>query len=69
MLDKTTNEMSDKIGIAGELIPFMWHRNVWWMMPIFYVRNAIRGPYRVSGNRGDYGLARRRCNPLGLSLL
>ena len=40
-LDKTTNEMSDKIGIVGELISFMWHHKVWWMMPIFSVRNAL----------------------------
>lgn len=30
-------EMGDKIGIAGELLSYMWHRKMWWMMPIVVV--------------------------------
>ena len=30
-------EMGDKIGIAGELISYMWRRKMWWMIPIVIV--------------------------------
>ena len=30
-------EMVDKIGIAGELISYMWRRKMWWMIPIVSV--------------------------------
>ena len=31
------NEMDDKFGIAVELMSFMWHRKMRWMIPIVMV--------------------------------
>ncbi len=30
-------DISDKFGIAGELIAFLWHRKMWWMIPMVAV--------------------------------
>ena len=30
-------EIGDKFGIARELIAFLWHRKMWWMIPIVMV--------------------------------
>ena len=30
-------EIGDKFGIAGELIAFLWHRKMWWMIPMVMV--------------------------------
>ena len=27
-------EMGNKLGIAGELLAFLWHQKMWWMIPI-----------------------------------
>ena len=27
-------EIGDKFVIAGELLSFMWHRKMWWMIPL-----------------------------------
>ena len=27
-------EMGQKIGIAGELLAFLWQRKLWWMIPM-----------------------------------
>jgi len=29
--------MSSKIGIAGELLAFLWQQKMWWMIPIVSV--------------------------------
>ena len=30
-------EIGGKIGIAGELLAFLWHRKMWWMIPMVAV--------------------------------
>ena len=30
-------EMGDRFGIAGELIAFLWHQKMWWMIPMVAV--------------------------------
>ena len=30
-------EMGDKFGIAGELLAFLWHRKMWWLIPMVAV--------------------------------
>ena len=30
-------EMGGRLGIAGELLSFLWHRKLWWLMPIVIV--------------------------------
>ena len=30
-------DLADKLGIAGELIAFFWHRKMWWMLPMVAV--------------------------------
>lgn len=30
-------EMGDKVGIAGEMMVFLWRRKMWWMFPIITV--------------------------------
>ena len=31
------HEIGGKFGIAGELISFLWHRKMWWMIPFVAV--------------------------------
>ena len=30
-------ETSEKFGIAGELLGFLWHRKLWWMFPLVII--------------------------------
>ncbi len=30
-------EIADKFGIAGELMSFLWHQKMWWMIPLVAV--------------------------------
>ena len=30
-------EIGEKFGIAGELISFLWHQKMWWMIPVVSV--------------------------------
>ena len=30
-------DLGDKLGIAGELLAFMWHAKMWWAIPIVTV--------------------------------
>ena len=34
---KAVREFRDKLGIAGELMAFLWHRKMWWMIPMVAV--------------------------------
>ncbi len=34
---KGLREVSDKLGIAGELVAFFWQRKMWWMIPMVVV--------------------------------
>ena len=34
---KALREFGDKIGIAGELLGFFWHRKMWWIIPMMAV--------------------------------
>jgi len=27
-------EMGNRMAVAGELLAFLWHRKLWWMMPL-----------------------------------
>ncbi len=29
--------MTEKLGIAGELLAFMWRRKMWWLIPLVAV--------------------------------
>ena len=30
-------ETRDKLGIASELLSFLWHRKLWWMIPLVVI--------------------------------
>ena len=30
-------ELGNRLGVAGELITFLWRRKMWWMFPIVFV--------------------------------
>ncbi len=30
-------DIREKLGIAGELFAFLWHRKMWWMIPMVAV--------------------------------
>ena len=30
-------ELTDKLGIAGELLAFLWMRKMWWLIPLVVV--------------------------------
>lgn len=34
---KIVSEMTARFGIARELLGFLWHRKMWWAMPIVVV--------------------------------
>jgi hypothetical protein len=34
---KVLREIGEKFVIAGELLSFMWHRKMWWMIPLVVV--------------------------------
>ena len=31
------SELVTRFGIAGELLAFMWHQKLWWMLPLILV--------------------------------
>ena len=31
------HDIAARLGIAGELLGFMWRRKMWWMMPVVIV--------------------------------
>ena len=33
--------MADRLGVAGELLIFLWERKLWWMIPMVVVLLAI----------------------------
>ncbi len=34
---RVIKEIGGKFGIAGELLAFMWHQKLWWLMPMVVV--------------------------------
>ena len=30
-------DMGARIGIAGELLAYLWHRKMWWSIPLVFV--------------------------------
>lgn len=34
---KTTEGLKNRLGIAGELLGFLWARKMWWMIPMVLV--------------------------------
>jgi hypothetical protein len=33
----TLRDLGQRIGIAGELLAFLWHRRLWWLVPLVSV--------------------------------
>jgi hypothetical protein len=33
--------MGDRLGVAGELLAFLWERKLWWMIPMVVVLLAF----------------------------
>jgi len=47
-------DMSNKFGIAAELMGFLWRAKMWWMMPIVFVLLLI-GLLTVLGSASGVG--------------
>jgi len=47
-------DMSNKLGIAAELMGFLWRAKMWWMMPIVFVLLLI-GLLTVLGSASGVG--------------
>ena len=47
-------DMSNKFGIAAELMGFLWRAKMWWMMPIVFVLLLI-GLLTVLGSAAGVG--------------
>ena len=48
------NEISGKFLIAGELLSYLWHRKLWWMLPMVLVL-VIFGILIVVGTTSGVG--------------
>jgi hypothetical protein len=40
---KLTEGLKSRLGIAGELIGFLWERKLWWLIPMVVVLLAFGG--------------------------
>ncbi len=49
---KIVRETSAKLGIAGELIVFLWKRKLWWLIPMVAVLLAFGIVIVVGGSTG-----------------
>ena len=47
-------DFTGKLGIAGELLAFIWHRKLWWMFPLVFVLLAF-GLLIVVGSTSGVG--------------
>jgi len=45
-------ELGDRIGIAGELIAFLWNRKMWWLIPMVSVMLAFGIVIAVGSSTG-----------------
>ena len=49
---KIVRETTAKLGIAGELIVFLWKRKLWWLIPMVAVLLAFGIVIVVGGSTG-----------------
>jgi Family of unknown function (DUF5989) len=40
---KLTEGLTTRLGIAGELLSFLWERKLWWLIPMVLVLLAFGG--------------------------
>jgi hypothetical protein len=40
---KFLEQLQSRLGIAGELLTFLWHRKLWWMIPMVFVLLVFGG--------------------------
>jgi hypothetical protein len=40
---KFTEGMRQRVGIAGELMGFLWQRKLWWLIPMVFVLLVFGG--------------------------
>ncbi len=40
---KFTEDLGARLGIAGELLSFLWERKLWWLIPMVLVLLAFGG--------------------------
>ena len=40
---KFTEGMRERLGIAGELMGFLWQRKLWWLIPMVFVLLVFGG--------------------------
>ncbi len=40
---KFTEDLTNRLGIAGELLGFLWERKLWWLIPMVLVLLAFGG--------------------------
>jgi len=40
---KFTEGLTSRLGIAGELLSFLWERKLWWLIPMVLVLLAFGG--------------------------
>ncbi len=40
---KFTDGFLQRFGIAGELMGFLWHRKLWWLIPMVFVLLVFGG--------------------------
>jgi len=36
-------KLSSRLGVAGELLTFLWQRKLWWMIPMVFVLLVFAG--------------------------
>ena len=47
-------EIGEKLGIAGELIAFLWYRKMWWLIPVVAIM-LLFGVLVVAGSSTGVG--------------
>jgi hypothetical protein len=46
---KTTENLKQRAGIAGELMSFLWQRKMWWLIPMVLVLLVFGGLMVTAG--------------------
>ena len=49
---KVGEGMRNRLGIAGELLSFLWQQKMWWLIPMVIVLLGVRRP---AGHRPELG--------------
>ena len=47
-------DMANKLGIAGELLAYLWHMKMWWMIPMVFML-LVMGLLIVFGSTSGVG--------------